>query len=149
MFKGNLIKSFFELKVHKAACRHIDNYILYDERKEMKTITFNSHKGRGLCRVVSVFTAPVVAPRSLWRLPPPASVASSFVFTVLSSIIPTPVKTAPASLCRVVSCLLFSALERVVLNLWRGSLNSSSSAQAVSPSPRPYLGLLGDCPRRS
>ena len=109
----------------------------------------SSAQGRGLCRVVSVFTAPVVAPRSLWRLPPPASVASSFVFTVLSSIIPTPVKTAPASLCRVVSCLLFSAPERVVLNLWRGSLDSSSSAQAVAPSPRPYLGLLGGCPRRS
>merc|ERR1711884_241256 len=46
-----------------------------------------------------------VAPRPLWRLPPPASVASSLVFTAPGSGSPSPMEVAPAGLCRVVSCL--------------------------------------------
>merc|ERR1711884_66097 len=48
-----------------------------------------------------------VAPRPLWRLPPPASVASSNqFFTAPGSGSPAPVEVAPAGLCRVVEPIL-------------------------------------------
>ena len=49
-----------------------------------------------------------VAPRPLWRLPPPAFVASPLVFTAPGSGSPSPVEVAPAGLCRVVASV-FSA----------------------------------------
>merc|ERR1711884_786670 len=48
-----------------------------------------------------------VAPRPLWRLPPPASVASSPpFFTAPGSGSPSPVEVAHAGLCRVVASVL-------------------------------------------
>merc|ERR1711884_793203 len=48
-----------------------------------------------------------VAPRPLWRLPPPASVASlPPFFTAPGSGSPSPVEVAPAGLCRVVASIL-------------------------------------------
>ena len=48
-----------------------------------------------------------VAPRPLWSLPPPASVASSPpFFTAPGSGSPSPVEVAPAGLCRVVASIL-------------------------------------------
>ena len=51
-----------------------------------------------------------VAPRPLWRLPPPASVASSPpFFSAPGSGSPSPVEVAPAGLGRVVASFFFSA----------------------------------------
>ena len=48
-----------------------------------------------------------MAPRPLWRLPPPASVASPPpFFTAPGSGSPSPVEVAPAGLCRVVASIL-------------------------------------------
>ena len=76
-----------------------------------------------------------VAPRPLWRLPPPASVASSPpFFSAPGSGSPSPVEVAPAGLCRVVASFFFTA--------------PGSGFPAFVASPRPCLGFLGGGPAR-
>merc|ERR1711884_554197 len=84
-----------------------------------------------------------VAPRPLWRVPPPASVASSPpFFTAPGSGSPSPVEVAPAGLCRVVASILHGPRQWLPVPcggcprrpLSRRRTNSSRP-QAVAPRP--------------